>query len=88
MVSKTEWKEKIADYQQSDMSQTRWCKAQGISICTFRYQLKRSKLKQQPKFIELKPLPQGIKLRWKEVTLELEPDFDEKTLQRFLNALR
>ena len=42
----------------------------------------------QKKFIELKPTSQGIKLSWKNITLELDPDFDEKTLLRFLSVLR
>ena len=49
---------------------------------------KEAQNQQQKKFIELKPTSQGIKLSWKNITLELDPDFDEKTLVRFLNVLR
>ena len=88
MTNKSEWQKRIEEYKLSGLSIHAWCKIQGISASTLHYHLKKLKNQQQKKFIELKPISQGIKLRWKNITLELDPDFDEKTLSRFLSALR
>ena len=88
MTNKSEWQKRIEEYKLSGLSIHTWCKIQGIHASTFHYHLKKLSNQQQKKFIELKPISQGIKLRWKNITLELDPDFDEKTLSRFLSALR
>jgi hypothetical protein len=88
MTNKSEWQKRIEEYQLSGLSKSAWCKIQGIPTSTFHYHLSKLKNQRQKKFIELKPVSQGIKLRWKNITLELDPDFDEKTLSHFLNVLR
>ena len=88
MTNKSEWQKRIEEYRQSGLSIHDWCKIQGINTSTFHYHLKKLSNQHQKKFIELKPISQGIKLRWRTITLELDPDFDEKTLLRFLNTLR
>jgi hypothetical protein len=88
MTNKSEWKKRIEEYKLSGLSIHAWCKIQGIHTSTFHYHLKKLSNQHQKKFIELKPISQGIKLRWKNITLELDPDFDEKTLLRFLTTLR
>ena len=88
MTSKLDWQKRVEEYKVSGLSIHTWCKIQGIHTSTFHYHLKKLSNQHQKKFIELKPISQGIKLRWKNITLELDPDFDEKTLLRFLNTLR
>lgn len=88
MTSKEEWQKRIEEYKQSGLSKSAWCKIRSIPHSTLQYQLDKLKSQHQKKFIELKPFFQGIKLRWKNITLELDPDFDEKTLARFLSVLR
>jgi hypothetical protein len=88
MTSKSDWQKRVEEYWLSGLSIDVWCRNKGIPSSTFHYHLKKFKNQQQKKFIELKPVTQGIKLRWKNITLELDPEFDEKTLSRFLNTLR
>ena len=88
MTSRAEWQKRIEEYRQSGLSQNAWRKSRGIPHSTLQYHLRRLERGEQKKFVELKPPPQGIKLHWKNITLELDPDFDEKTLLRFLNVLR
>ena len=85
MVSKAEWKRRVEAYRNSGMSQPAWCRSEGISISTFKYHLQKST---PPKFVELKTASRGIKILWKTLAFEIDPDFDEKTLSRFLSALR
>ena len=88
MISKVEWRKRIEAYKLSGLSTRAWCEIQNIPDSTFRYHLSTLENQNQKKFIELKPTSQGIKLSWKNITLELDPDFDEKTLLRFLSVLR
>ena len=88
MISKVEWQKRIEEYKLSGLSTRAWCEIQNIPDSTFRYHLSTLENQNQKKFIELKPTSQGIKLSWKNITLELDPDFDEKTLLRFLGVLR
>lgn len=39
MAISQEWERQVADYQNSKMNQTEWCKAKGISLATFKYRL-------------------------------------------------
>ena len=87
-MNSREWQEKIESYQQSKMSLSAWCRAQGISASTVQYHLKKLKKSEEKRFVELKPSIRGIRLSWRNITLELDPDFDENTLQRFLSVLR
>ena len=88
MTSKVEWQKRIEEYKLSRLSLIAWCKIKNIPDSTFRYHLSTLENQNEKKFIELKPTSQGIKLSWKNITLELDPDFDEKSLLRFLNARR
>ena len=88
MMKESEWQKRVEEYKVSGLSIHAWCKIQGIHTSTFHYHLKKLSNQHLKKFIELKPISQGIKLRWKNITLELDPDFDEKTLLRFLSTLR
>ncbi|MEI8328696.1 MAG: hypothetical protein WCG14_01660 [Chlamydiia bacterium] len=88
MISKVEWRKRIEAYKLSGLSTRAWCEIQNIPDSTFRYHLSTLKNQNQKKFIELKPTSQVIKLSWKNIILELDPDFDEKMLVRFLIVLR
>ena len=88
MISKVEWQKRIEEYNLTGLSTRAWCKIQNVPDSTFRYDLSTLKNQDQKKRIKLKPTSQGIKLIWKNITLKLDPDFDEKSLLRFLNARR
>ena len=88
MTNKVEWQKRIEEYNLTGLSTRAWCKIQNVPDSTFRYHLSTLKNQDQKKCIKLKPTSQGIKLSWKNITLELDPDFDEKTLLRFLGVLR
>ena len=88
MTNKVEWQKRIEEYNLTGLSTRAWCKIQNVPDSTFRYHLSTLKNQDQKKCIKLKPTSQGIKLSWKNITLELDPDFDEKSLLRFLNARR
>ncbi|MCX6989426.1 MAG: hypothetical protein NTZ52_08065 [Chlamydiae bacterium] len=88
MMKKSERQKRIEEYKVSGLSIHAWCKIQGIHTSIFHYHLKKLSNQDLKKFIELKPISQGIKLRWKNITLELDPEFDGKTLLRFLTTLR
>lgn len=81
------WKERIESYKQSGQSVAGWCRDRGVSVSAFRYHLHRAKEKNAPRFIELPAPPEGLQLRIGGAVLELSPDFDERTLQRFLSVL-
>ena len=68
------------------MNQTEWCKAKGISLATFKYRLRQVRNhKVGSKFLELQArTPKGLKIQWNNLSLELDVDFDEKVLERFL----
>ena len=85
MVSKAEWKRRIEVYKSSGMSVSAWCRSQGIAPSTFKYHLAK---KSASKFVELKTVHRGIKILWKNLTFEIDPDFDQETLSRFLQTLR
>ena len=84
MTRKIDWRAKIEEFKQSGKTQTAWCREQGIPPGTLQYYLKKS---HSPKrFVELKSIRQGLKLHLAGICIELDPDFDEKTLKRFLRA--
>lgn len=85
MISKDEWERKIAEYKNSGMTQAAWCRSQGIAKGTLQYHV--AKRKSNPRFVELTPPPKGIKIHWKQISFEIDPDFDVDTLSRFLQAL-
>ena len=85
MTSQEEWKKRIQEYKNSGMSQASRCRSQGISKSTFQYHLAKSIT---TKFIELKTPSKGIKIRRRQISFEIDPDFDVITLSRFLQALR
>lgn len=88
MALSEEWKQKIEEYEKSGLLQREWCKAQGISLGTFQYRLKKVRSsRQKGKFRELPLEAKGLKLYWKYLHIELDPDFDKQTLQRLLSAL-
>ena len=88
MTNKVEWQKRIEEYNLTGLSTRAWCKIQNVPDSTFRYHLSTLKNQDQKKCIKLKPTSQGIKLSWKNITLELDPDVDEKSRLRFLNARR
>lgn len=83
------WMELAEQFEKSNMKQKDWCKQNGISIGTFQYRVRKARSQQLNKtFIEIKsPTLQGLKLQWGRVSLELDPEFDIKTLQRFLRTV-
>ena len=85
MVSKIEWMQRIKAYKNSGMSLRAWCISQGIAQSSLRFHIQKES---STKFVELKPLSRGIKIHWKNLCFEIDPDFDLKTLSRFLDALR
>jgi len=87
MISKAERLKQVEEYRQSGKSLLAWCKEQGIAPSTLRHHVDREKKKRKAKFIEIKPTTQGIKLTWKNISLDLDPAFDEKTFQRILKVL-
>jgi hypothetical protein len=87
MRIKIDWQKKVEEYRQSKMSKKAWCKEQGISPSTFQHHIGRNQERAKVKFVELKPAFRGIRLRIKSTILELEPDFDQATLKRFLSVL-
>jgi len=86
MIHKIDWQAKVEEFKQSGKSQIAWCREQGISPGTFQYHLK--KTHSPGRFVELKSVRQGLKLHLAGICLELDPDFDEKTLKRFLQVAR
>jgi len=87
MVHKIDWQVKVEEFKQSGKTQTAWCKEQGIPSGTFQYHLKKYYPSAPKQFIELRSPPRGLKLRLGTICIELDPDFDEKTLSRFLQAI-
>lgn len=85
MITKAEWEKRVEAYKGSGMSIRAWCITHGIPQSTFRFHLKKSS---RSKFIELKPSFKGVKIHWKHLSFEIDPDFDQETLSRFLHALR
>lgn len=83
------WVEQVSQFETSHMKQSDWCRQNGIPLGTFRYRLKAVKSQHSDKiFLEIKSKDSpGIKLRWGDLLLELDPEFDIKTLQRFLKTL-
>ncbi len=92
MFTADEWKIKIEEFKKSGLSQIAWCKTNGIKYHQLKYWLYRlrdlEKAAQKPTFKELKLAPaSSIKLKWQNITLEINHDFDEVVLKRFLRAL-
>ena len=82
------WKQQIEEYEKSGLLQKEWCKAQGISPGTFQYRLKQVRSsRQKGEFRELTLENKGLKLCWKHLHIELDPEFDKQTLQRLLITL-
>lgn len=91
MFTPDEWKSKIEEFKRSGMSQQKWCQAQGIPYHLFKYRLytpRKQKLSPiAPLFKELKSPTSSLKIKWNNLTLEIDSEFDEALLKRFLNAL-
>lgn len=88
MFSNEEWQEKLEAQKNSGMTRRAWCDANGIPVHQFTYQFyKPNKRRVEKRFVELKATDRGLKLRWNDVVIELDPDFDEVTLKRFLKVL-
>ena len=87
MFSRADWQAKVEEFKRSGKAQSVWCKEQGIAPGTFQYHLKKSRPAIPKQFAELRSPPRGLKLRLGGVYLELDPDFDERTLKRFLRAV-
>lgn len=92
MVLADEWKIKLEEFKQSGLSQIAWCKARNIKYHCLKYWLYRTrnseKSTNKPLFKELKPTgTSSIKLKWKNLSIEIDADFDEMTLRRFLKTL-
>ncbi|MBS0628554.1 MAG: hypothetical protein JSS09_10165 [Verrucomicrobia bacterium] len=87
MNAKTDWEEKVRQFQESKMSKAAWCRSQGIALSTFQRHTGANKEKTKPRFIELNSSFRGVRLKFKSAVFELEPDFDIGTLRRFLKAL-
>lgn len=87
MIRKIDWQGKVEEFKQSGKAQVVWCREEGIPPSTFQYHLKKSSPISSKRFIELKPASKGLKLHLKGLCIELDPDFDEKTLKRFLGLV-
>jgi hypothetical protein len=86
------WKKRISEQQSSGLTKKHWCAQHGINYHTLQYWVaiinKASHLKESLTFKEV-PLskPSSLKIRWRHITLEIDADFDEATLKRFLKVL-
>jgi hypothetical protein len=95
MFTSEEWQIKIEEWKKSGLSQKIWCTLNGIKYHRLKYwsaRLKELKRKTETfdtvRFHEVKPIPPiGIKIKWQNITFEIDPDFDENTLKRFLKVL-
>jgi hypothetical protein len=76
----------VGEFKQSGKTQNARCKEQSIPFSTFQYHLKKFGLTHK-QFIELQPPRRGLKLYFGKVYIELDPNFDERTLRRFLRAV-
>jgi len=87
MMHKIDWQAKVKEFKQRGKAQIVWCREQGIPPSTFQYHLKKSCPVPPKRFIELKPASKGLKLHLKGFCIELDLDFDEKTIKRFLRLV-
>jgi hypothetical protein len=95
MFTPEEWKVKIQEWKKSGLTKKIWCDLNGIKFHSLKYWSARVKQLDRKIesfnssiFYELKPIqPIGIKIKWQNITFEIDPDFDDKTLKRFLKAL-
>lgn len=81
------WKSQVEEYRNSGMQQGAWCQNKGISLGTFQYRLKKVKAEKPIKFRELPLESRSLRLRWKNLSLELEEGFNQKTLEELLLIL-
>jgi len=81
------WKNQVEEYQNSGMLQSAWCQGKGISLGTFQYRLKKVKAEKTIKFREIPLGSSSLRLRWRNLFLELEEGFNQKTLEELLLIL-
>lgn len=87
MAHRTDWQVMVEEYKRSGMTQSSWCKEKNLVKSTFQYHLKKCSQSAYHPFIELRAPSTGIKLRIGKICLELDAEFDERTLRRFLQAV-
>ena len=86
------WMDRIADWQASEMSMTKWCHEQGVPYSRF-YYWKQSLLStnsQSLSFIELsdESSESGLVIHVEGIEIQLSKHFDAETLQRLLHSLQ
>jgi uncharacterized OsmC-like protein len=86
------WKKRISEQKCSGLTKKTWCIQQGINYHTMQYWAaiinKASHEKENLTFKELStPKTSSLKIRWQHITIEIDADFDESTLKRFLKVL-
>ena len=87
MAHRIDWQTKIEEYKQSGMTQRAWCKEQEISMGALYYHLRKTHKTGCSKFVELPAPSETLKLYIGSAYLELDGDFDERILRRFLQVV-
>lgn len=93
MTQHDEWKIRIEEYKKSGLSLVAFSKQYGLKYYMLKYWFYRFRDLEQQKKIEVlsfKELPRstsGLKIKWQNITLEIESGFDPSTLRQFLTAL-
>ena len=84
------WHGVVAEWQASGESQAGFCRERGLAVWQFRYwakQLGGTPPASDQRFAEVSSPGLGLRLRLPGgLVLEVEPEFDESTLRRFLRA--
>lgn len=84
------WEKRIEEWKSSCQSAVKWCEEQEIAYGTFCYWKRKlnTPVKEEVVFEELEEKNSAIELRWGDICLYLEQDFDITTLERCLIAFR
>lgn len=87
-MRRNDWGNVIKRYKSSGKGLLAFCREEKIPPGSLQYHLKKNKsFLQTPRFIELPQKRQEFSLEWKGLKIQLDQDFDEGMLIKFLRVL-
>jgi hypothetical protein len=86
------WKNRLSEQKSSGLGKKTWCAQNGINYHTMQYWSAIINKSSHPnEKLIFKELPHSksssLKIKWQHITIEIDADFDEVVLKRFLKAL-
>jgi|GEM_PF-2641963 len=86
-MRRNDWEDIIQRYKSSGKKYLAFCREEQVAPGSLRYHLDKYKIAETKRFVELPSKHQGLSLEWRGLKINLQQDFEEATLLRFLQTL-